>query len=75
MTADDATAPAVRYQVVAGGEVTPEELAAVTVALTPIAVGPAETGPADVPGWLRAALHEGVGGPPLSSADQVAGLR
>ena len=66
-------APQVR--VVAGGAPTPEELAALVVALTPTGGGaPARRGP--VP-WRRAAMLEGVGARrPTSPADLgVATLR
>jgi hypothetical protein len=70
------TSPAPALRVLAGGQPTPEELAALVVALTP-------TGGADPQGrsgpapWLRAAMIEGVGGrPPTSPADLgVADLR
>jgi hypothetical protein len=73
---DDEAVTAPRYQIVAGGEPSPEELAAVAIALTPVVIDDREPGTrSDLTGWLRAALHEGVGGAPLISADQVAGLR
>ena len=62
-----ASAPALR--VLAGGEPTPEELAAIVVALTPTGGGGAQTSRGPAP-WLRAAMVEGVGGrPPTSPAD------
>ncbi len=48
-----------RLVVTGGGRPTPEQLAAVVVALTPIAEPAAPVGP---PAWRRAALLEGVGG-------------
>lgn len=51
-----------------GGEPTPEQLAAVVVALTPVAAPDHGEEPDDVPrGWRRAALIEGVGGRPSAS--------
>jgi hypothetical protein len=57
--------PLPRYELVRGGTPTPEQLAALVVALTPVPV--VEEGvdgqdtPATTPAWLRAALLEGVG--------------
>jgi hypothetical protein len=67
------TTPQVR--VIAGGTPTPEELAALVVALTPTGGGqPAPRGPAP---WRRAAMLEGIGARrPTSPADiDVAALR
>jgi hypothetical protein len=69
VTAD--TAPTARIEVVGGGPVSAEHLAAVVVALTPTAgadvATPAPTGP---PAWARAALLEGVGMlPPTRPSD------
>ena len=76
MSADatDADAPRTPSIVVTGGgEPTPEQLAAVVIALTPVADG--DEGDDDVPrGWRRAALIEGVGGRPSASLpDLVSG--
>ncbi len=63
------TSPAPALRVVAGGEPTPEELAALVVALTPTGGGDAQGSHGPAP-WLRAAMIEGVGGrPPTSPAD------
>ena len=64
--------------VTGGGEPSPEELAAVVLALTPVVV-PAEEGD-DAPGhvltgWRRAALLEGVGGRPAVSHPDLVGGR
>jgi hypothetical protein len=65
-----------RYRIAAGGMPTIEEAAALAIALTPVTVAPtAESGAATGSGWLRAALHEGVGGPAVFSARQAADLR
>lgn len=59
-----------------GGDPSPEELAAIVVALTPVVVEEAdEAARDDVPrGWNRAALIEGVGGRPSASLpDLVSG--
>jgi hypothetical protein len=56
----DETTSTARIEVVGGGTPTPEQLAALTVGLTPAAAasdGPAETAPA----WARAGLIENVG--------------
>lgn len=57
--------PTARIEVTGGGEVSPAELAAMVVALTPAgaAEGPRERGPA----WARAALLENVGGQRIST--------
>ena len=56
-----------RIRVVSGGEPTPEELAALTVALQPVAV---ETSSDEQPraSWGEAALLEGVGFRPFHSS-------
>ncbi|MTV25975.1 hypothetical protein FTX61_11225 [Nitriliruptoraceae bacterium ZYF776] len=61
---DDVIDGPARIEVVAGGTPSPEQLAAVVVALTPVAA-PAEAptgrgGEAEVPAWARAALLESV---------------
>lgn len=73
MDSDEQAAP-VDLRVVAGGEPTAEEIAALVVALTPSGGhAPEPTGPAP---WLRAAMIEGVGGrPPTSPADIAAADR
>lgn len=58
---------AAQLRVVAGGTPTPEELAAVVVALTPTGGGD-PSGPAPGPApWQRAAMLEGIGGRPATS--------
>lgn len=53
--------------VTGGGEPSPEQLAALVIALTPV-TGDGTDEPDDVPrGWRRAALIEGVGGRPSAS--------
>lgn len=57
-------APLPRYELVGGGTPTPEQLAALVVALTPVPVAdeaPAARSASTTPRWLRAALLEGVG--------------
>jgi hypothetical protein len=62
---ESATAPPLALRVLAGGEPTDEELAALLVALTPTGDdAPAVEGP---PAWTRAAILEGVGGRPAAS--------
>lgn len=77
MTAESAgTTATPRYRIVAGGMPSPEELAALTVALTPVAVRADDSrraGPSE--GWLRAALHESVSGVRITTARQAADLR
>ena len=54
--------------VTGGGEPTPEQLAALAIALTPVAGDDGDAAPDNVPrGWRRAALIEGVGGRPSAS--------
>lgn len=74
MSADDQTPTTPAFAITGGGEPSPEELAAIVVALTPVAIDEDE-GPDDVPrGWNRAALIEGVGGRPSASLpDLVSG--
>ena len=60
-----------RYVVVGGGSPTAEQLAALTVALTPVAV-PAGERTIEPSGWLRAALLEGVGHGPFASPAELA---
>lgn len=77
MTAESTDTVAMpRYRIVAGGMPSPEELAALTIALTPVAVRPDDgrrVGPSE--GWLRAALHEAVTDVRITSARQAADLR
>lgn len=75
LTSDDAAAHReVAFRVTGGGAVTAEELAAVTVALTPIAATTPAATSTVLSGWARAALVEGVGGrPPVSHPDLVQG--
>ena len=62
MTTDDTAVDTPRYVITAGGTPTPEQLAALAIAMTPVAVedGRTSTGP---PGgnWQSAAIREGVG--------------
>ena len=60
-----------RYVVVGGGSPTAEQLAALTVALTPVAVRAVEH-TAEPSGWPRAALLEGVGHGPFASPAELA---
>lgn len=61
--------------VTGGGDPTPEQVAAVVLALTPVAGPSQDDEPDTVPrGWRRAALIEGVGGRPSASRpDLVSG--
>jgi hypothetical protein len=61
-TPQDRQPPAARVEVLGGGEATPEQLAALVVALTP-ASGTDEPGEGrpTLPAWTAAALREGVG--------------
>lgn len=66
-----------RYLVVGGGVPSPEQLAALTVALTPVVVAepePPAPRPATPP-WALAAIHEATGGPPLAAAPDLQRLR
>lgn len=75
MSDDTAPAPTARIEVVAGGEPSAEELAALVVALTPVAVvGDADEVSASRPGgsaWTEAGLLEGVGFRPFVSVDDL----
>lgn len=64
-----------RYEIVRGGTPTDEQLAALTVALTPVAPGPADapTRP-PAPAWARAAVLEHTGGRAAVSPADLAGL-
>lgn len=64
--------PTPRYTIVAGGEPTPEELAAIAVALTPVVVEPDEDTTDRTPAWTRAGLREAVGERMVVSADDLA---
>ena len=75
--AGDAAADLPRYVIVRGGEPTPEQLAALTVALTPVVVADDEPGGPSAgfdrqPAWVRAAMMENLGRRPLVSADDLA---
>lgn len=60
-------------RIVGGGNPTAADLAAIVVALTPVEVeGSAGTGP---PPWRRAAILEGLGRQPASSAADIATRR
>ena len=63
--------PALRLVVTRGGEPTPEQTAAMVLALT--AIRPTRSVQPAAPGWQRAALHEGVGGAAAVSAPDLAG--
>ena len=69
VTPEDGSLP--RYVVVDGGEPTPEQLAAIAVALTPVAVPTDDGRPSRPPAWLRAALAEAVGGRPMTTAEDL----
>lgn len=81
MTDDDGTdAPAVTpplsWRIVGGGEPSPEQLAALTIAL--LADGVADPGKAprgELSGWASAAMAEAVGGRPAYSATDVRRIR
>jgi hypothetical protein len=66
------TPPPLALQVVGGGEPTPEELAAVLVALTPAGGDGGGDGGPTTPAWTRAAMLEGVGGRPAASPADLA---
>ncbi len=76
MSGDDKTTiePAsVAFRVTGGGELSAEDLAALTVALTPVGAPAARPSPRGG-GWARAAIIEGIGGrPPASLPDLVQG--
>lgn len=60
-----------RYVIVGGGRPTPEELAALIVALAPVAMEHNDRG-ATPSGWTRAALLEGVGERAFASPAELA---
>lgn len=60
-----------RIEVTHGGELSDEEVAAVVIALTPVDGGDVERD-ARPPSWRRAAIIEGLGGRPVSSAWDLA---
>lgn len=60
-----------RIEFVQGGVPSPEEVAAVVIALTPVDGGDAD-GDAGPPPWRRAAILEGIGARPLGSAPDLA---
>lgn len=72
----DAPVETPRYRIVGGGTPTPEQLAALVVAMTPVVVADepaAEAAAAEGPsGWQRAALLEAVGQRVFTSADDLA---
>lgn len=74
----DETVDVPRYRIVGGGEPTPEQLAAVVVALTPVVVVDEEQAvpAADTnrPAWQRAALLEAVGARILASPADLTAL-
>ena len=63
----------VAFAVTGGGEVGAEELAAITVALTPVAVADDgdDAAHARMAGWRRAAFIEGIGGRPSASRQDL----
>lgn len=76
--AADETPDTPRYVVTGGGTPTPEQLAAVVVALTPVAVdAPAEDAPSSgaASNWAHAALMEGVGHRTFVAMPDLAGGR
>lgn len=76
---DDATGPdtaatpdaSTRIEVVGGGTATPEQLAALVVALTPVAAADGD-GDRRAPAWARAGLLENVGGMRVASPADLA---
>lgn len=66
----DDTALETRFVITGGGPVSPEEVAALVIALTP--VRREDDQEPQMSGWRRAALLEAIGGrPSISSADVV----
>lgn len=64
MSADDETPSTTRYVITGGGTPTPEQLAALAIAMTPVVVteDDADAPPSGAPSnWAHAALMEGVG--------------
>lgn len=61
MSDDEKTTDRPRYVITGGGTPTPEQLAALTIAMTPVTIE--EEPPTDPPGgnWHSAAIREGVG--------------
>ncbi len=74
--AADETPDTPRYVVTGGGTPTPEQLAALAVAMTPVAV-PDDDGPASgaASHWAHAALMEGVGHRTFVAMPDLAGGR
>jgi hypothetical protein len=65
--------PSLALRVIGGGEPTPEELAAVLVALTPASSeDEPEPTASSTPAWTRAAMLEGIGGRPAASPADLA---
>jgi hypothetical protein len=74
LTGDDTT-DVPRLVITGGGEPTPDELAALVVALTPTTgADPAGPPAPTVPAWTRAALLEGTGGSQVASPGGLEGL-
>jgi hypothetical protein len=70
---DETSTPSpLALQLVGGGEPTPEELAAVLVALTPVGGDDGGDGSPATPAWTRAAMLEGIGGRPAASPADLA---
>lgn len=63
-----------RIGFVEGGVPSDEEMAAIVIALTPVEGGDVDRD-AGPPSWGRAAIIEGLGGRPVSSARDLAGRR
>lgn len=63
MSASEETPTTPRYVVTGGGTPTPEQLAALVIAMTPVAAPAEDTGPSSgaASPWAHAALLEGIG--------------
>lgn len=70
---DQPAEPTARVEVVGGGTPSPEELAAVVVALTPVVVVDDHRTAEAVPAWAQAALLENVGRTRVSSRAELTG--
>ena len=65
------TSPSSRIEITGGGQPSPEELAALTIALQPVAVE-VDDRPDPRASWEQAALLEGVGFRPFNSHTELA---
>ena len=79
MAADDTAPDTPRYVITGGGTPTPEQLAALAVAMTPVVVEGADEDAGPPSGaashWAHAALLEGVGHRTFVAAPDLAGGR